>query len=486
MAGSDYLNVGRINRNCVIAVWVSVLLSAIPRYFDTGRFHEMLMVILIGWGAFVIPTAVYFIKRDSVVFRYVFCLSAYAALFGVLFQQGGAIGAVFILCVVVAFTGIYFDKKLTIFSTVSVTTISVVLFVVNHTAFFPLLRPADFAELCLGLVLVGLFLVLQANTGARLIGRAEAVSNNLMTIFNNIAKTSEVLDTTLEATNSHIATTKDEIYQISLSVKETSASLKTQTDNATHARSALDAIQGNVLNIYENSKAMYDTASSTAKSAMGGQTMIDDLAGQIHLIEKTTARVSSLVALLNSQSNEINKIAEAINGISSQVNLLALNANIEAARAGEAGRGFAVVADEIKSLAHQTSDLSADISNILGETLDRITEVTKQIEVEQAAVEKGMAVTGSTKEHFVDILEKIKDMKDRAEGISGDTQGLSSESANILAKIEDMESAAKKSSHSSGEIAKSTSFQSDKMVEIERAMTKLSLLSKELKGLLKH
>ena len=163
-----------------------------------------------------------------------------------------------------------------------------------------------------------------------------------------------------------------------------------------------------------------------------------------------------------------------------------MNANIEASRTGEARRGFTVVADEIKSLADQTSALSVDISNILGETLNRIAEVTKQIEVEQAAVEQGMEVTDRTKEHFVDILEKIKDMKDRAEGISGNTQELSNESSNILAKIEGMESAVKKSSHSSIEIAKSTSIQSDKMVEIETAMTNLSVLSKELKALLKH
>ena len=87
-------------------------------------------------GASLTPTVIYFYKNDSIIFRYIFFLSAYAALFGVLYQQKGAIGAVFILCLVVTFTGIYFDKKLTIFSAASVTIISVV-FCRSHQWHFP-------------------------------------------------------------------------------------------------------------------------------------------------------------------------------------------------------------------------------------------------------------------------------------------------------------------------------------------------------------
>jgi methyl-accepting chemotaxis protein len=71
-------------------------------------------------------------------------------------------------------------------------------------------------------------------------------------------------------------------------------------------------------------------------------------------------------------ARKIGEIVDLISSIAAQTNLLALNATIEAARAGEAGRGFAVVASEVKSLAHQTTmateQISAKISEMQGAT----------------------------------------------------------------------------------------------------------------------
>lgn len=69
-----------------------------------------------------------------------------------------------------------------------------------------------------------------------------------------------------------------------------------------------------------------------------------------------------------------NEITSLSSDFASQTNLLALNATIEAARAGEAGKGFAVVASEVKSLAHQTSrateEITSHVTSIQGITAD--------------------------------------------------------------------------------------------------------------------
>lgn len=44
-------------------------------------------------------------------------------------------------------------------------------------------------------------------------------------------------------------------------------------------------------------------------------------------------------------------------------------ASIEAARAGEAGRGFAVVASEIGTLAKNSADSVANITELINETI---------------------------------------------------------------------------------------------------------------------
>lgn len=486
MASNSFLDIKAINRNCVITVWISILIASIPRYFDTHSYYEMFMVLAIGWGSFIIPTVIWFFKKDSIIFRYLLCLSSYTALFSILYQQDGAIGAIFLLCVLVAFTAIFFDNKLTIFSTVSVIIILVTLFHVNHDAFFPLLNSADFAELCTGLFLVGLFMVLQAGTGNRLIGNAETVNENLRTILVNIADTSEILDQSIDASNHNIASTKAEIDQISLSVKDASSALTEQTVNAADVRTALDAIKTNISNMSDSVNEMSGSASQTFQLADDGKSMIHSLARQINRIDGATAKTTQLVSMLNNQSNQINEIAEFITGISGQVNLLALNANIEASRAGDAGKGFAVVADEIKMLAGQTSKLAKDISSILGKTINHITDVTKEIDEGQKAVERGIAITEDTKKHFEDILLRINAINDRSQSISTDTQNLSNESTNILHKIRNIESAITNTSDVSKEIAQSTHVQSGKLLEIETAMTQLNSLSRQLKALLKH
>ena len=66
----------------------------------------------------------------------------------------------------------------------------------------------------------------------------------------------------------------------------------------------------------------------------------------------------SILVLMKTVEEEVQRFARTNEKIAGQTNLLALNATIEAARAGEAGKGFAVVASEVKNLAKQAADNS--------------------------------------------------------------------------------------------------------------------------------
>ncbi|CAM5450074.1 methyl-accepting chemotaxis protein [Sphingobium scionense] len=71
-------------------------------------------------------------------------------------------------------------------------------------------------------------------------------------------------------------------------------------------------------------------------------------------------------AALRVEADGIGAVITLIDDIARATSMLALNASIEAARAGEAGQGFAVVAREVKTLANQTREAAAEISQRIG------------------------------------------------------------------------------------------------------------------------
>jgi methyl-accepting chemotaxis protein len=109
---------------------------------------------------------------------------------------------------------------------------------------------------------------------------------------------------------------------------------------------------------------------------------------------------SDTIHALSAAAEKIGAVVQLVQAIASQTNLLALNATIEAARAGEAGKGFAVVASEVKSLAHQTSKATEEISTHIGSI---------------------QGITGETRQAMDDISNTIAEISAIMSGIEVDT-----------------------------------------------------------------
>lgn len=154
---------------------------------------------------------------------------------------------------------------------------------------------------------------------------------------------------------------------------------------------------------------------------------------------------------LSSATDKIGSISSLIQDIAEQTNLLALNATIEAARAGEAGKGFAVVAQEVKSLATQTAQATADIS--------------EQIEMIQKA-------SHNTAGAIEEIVDTMNDVNTHASSIN--------EEMNIQAKsIYDISASVSRASDGTKDVTQNISIVTKAAEETNKTADGVTLLTRE-------
>ena len=105
-----------------------------------------------------------------------------------------------------------------------------------------------------------------------------------------------------------------------------------------------------------NESARY--ATDTTEIARRSNESVDALAGAMHEIQDSSARIGVIL--------------HVVEGVAFQTNMLALNAAVEAARAGAQGRGFAVVASEVRALAQRTTAAAREIKQLINEATTRV------------------------------------------------------------------------------------------------------------------
>lgn len=132
------------------------------------------------------------------------------------------------------------------------------------------------------------------------------------------------------------------LEEIASTMEETSATIKQNSVNANEANTL---------------------SQKTSMLAEEGGSLVGDAVMAIEEINKSSVKIGEIISV--------------INDIAFQTNLLALNAAVEAARAGEQGRGFAVVAGEVRNLAQRAAAASKEISNLIRESMEKVTKGTE-------------------------------------------------------------------------------------------------------------
>lgn len=153
---------------------------------------------------------------------------------------------------------------------------------------------------------------------------------------------------------------------------------------------------------------MAATASAQSSTAANsGATVVQETITGMNTIAERVLQTSKTIEALGSRSEQIGNIVGTIEEIADQTNLLALNAAIEAARAGDQGRGFAVVADEVRALAERTTRATREIGEMIKSIQNETREAVKTMEEGVREVEKGAASSQKSGQALEEILNRI-------------------------------------------------------------------------------
>lgn len=177
---------------------------------------------------------------------------------------------------------------------------------------------------------------------------------------------------------------------------------------------------------------------SNAVNSRTANESVQDVAKNLEKVNERMQNTIEAMARIEKSSHQITEAVELITDIADQTNLLALNAAIEAARAGEHGRGFAVVADEVRKLAEKSASSASDITALMKESADQVTDGTR--------------LSSDAGESLKRIVEEIMKVAQQLHSISDTTQKQAAAMEESIAVVESNAAASEEMSASATEM----------------------------------
>ena len=211
-----------------------------------------------------------------------------------------------------------------------------------------------------------------------------------------------------------------------------------------------------------------------------GSKKIYGLINEMYKMNDSIKLSTDIVRQLDSEIEEINKMADLISDVANQTNLLALNASIEAARAGESGQGFLVVADEVKKLAEKSSQTSNLIRNKLEGFKDVVNNVMSQMSISSEQATLGSYSAKEVETTFKDIMETISSISKNMDSISITTDNQFAYSEEMKASFEDFSKLINTTNQLAIKADNETTIQSTIVEEIVELTEKVKVVSEQM------
>lgn len=319
------------------------------------------------------------------------------------------------------------------------------------------------------------------------IGELVAAFNQMVGSLREIVKE---VKTTAEAVTHSTLSLSSSAEQMNTSTEEIAQTVEQIAKGAEHQANLVEQISrvmrelANSINeIAARARSAADAASEAGYTAQTGGKSAKEAMAKMKEVFAIIEASTSAVKGFSERARYISTIVDVITRIAQQTHLLALNATIEAARAGESGRGFAVVAEEIRKLATEA-----------GASADKIAEIVKEIQVENAKVLTSMEVAGReinsgkevltfTGEALEEIVRTVLEEVKKVQEISSLTQQQTRGAEELVRAIDEIAKVAQDNAASTEEASAATTEQTSSMERMAVSARELKALSDRLKVL---